>query len=351
MAAPKPAMKFSLGGPKKPTKATLPTDRKRPRNALGEDEEEHTNQGVAITGFADGGVIEHAPTKKEEALVIKALPNRDWREESKRKRQRSGLPGGGQVNGEVTEEEIRAKTAKVIEFGLTVTRKEDKPTEESGDTVMEDVSVEEPAGTTTTDGPGKKGENDEITDEAAVQALLEGRPADTDLVIARTEEEAFERDIHTAPDAPSLADYEAMPVESFALAYLKGYGYKEGQELDKNNDKKKKETKVPRRPALLGIGAKEDAAVGVELGAWGKGGGGGKGKRKVDESYNPIVMRNRETGETLTEEELQKKLEQQKLVEEEDQRALQRRKRSPSPRDSDYRSERSSRKYKYNDDD
>jgi hypothetical protein len=332
-------MKFSLGV-KKTNDVKLTTDRKRPRALLDDDEEPEIEQPIAITGFADGGVIHKEAVKEEKAPVIRGIPNRDWREESKRKRQRSRMPGAEQ-HAQVSEAEIKEKEAKVMQFGLTVVQKEAR-TDDEGDLVMEE-KVEEAEVV-----PVPKPPPNEINDEAALQAILHGNPVDDEkVIIAATEEEAFERDIQTAPDAPTLDDYEAMPVESFALAYLRGYGYKEGQDLGKEKSgKAAKAVRPARRPALLGIGAKEDAAVGVELGTWGK---ASKGKRKVDEMYNPLVMVNKQTGEKLSEEELQKKLEQQKLLKQEEESG-RRKKRSPSPRDSDYRSEKSSRKITYDDD-
>jgi hypothetical protein len=97
-------------------------------------------------------------------------------------------------------------------------------------------------------------------------------------------------------------------------------GWKEGEESTRKNryasdaptngeNKVKKD--VERRPALLGIGAKSETANGgIELGAWGKadmrkaaygkkgGSGGGDGL------YNPVLLRDKRTGEMVSEEEL-----------------------------------------------
>jgi hypothetical protein len=67
-----------------------------------------------------------------------------------------------------------------------------------------------------------------------------------------------------------------------------------------------------RRPALLGVGAKPASAVGIEIGEWGK---ASRGKNSKQESYNPVVLRNKVTGETLTEEELKVKMEEQDIKE------------------------------------
>ena len=125
-------------------------------------------------------------------------------------------------------------------------------------------------------------------------------------------------DVREAPDAPSLDAYEATPIEGFGAALLRGMGWKDGEEIGKNKGVAAKPKEVKRRPALLGIGAKPEAAVGTEIGAW----GGGKGKkRKEEQTYTPVVLRNKNTGELVTEEELKKKLEAQQLVDEDEKKS------------------------------
>ena len=45
---------------------------------------------------------------------------------------------------------------------------------------------------------------------------------------------------------------------------LRGMGWKDGEEIGRSKNSTSKVKDVKRRPALLGIGAKEEAAVGVE---------------------------------------------------------------------------------------
>ncbi|KAK5004943.1 DNA primase large subunit Spp2 [Cryomyces antarcticus] len=131
----------------------------------------------------------------------------------------------------------------------------------------------------------------------------------------------------------TLAEYEAMPIEEFGAALLRGMGWKDGDPIGKRKGQQAAKPRLlERRPALLGIGAKEEAAVGVELGAWGKGAKGGR----RDQPYTPVILKNAKTGEQLTEEELKAKLEQQKMVESTE--AVQ--KRNLSERDSDRREKR-----------
>ncbi len=165
-------------------------------------------------------------------------------------------------------------------------------------------------------------EKDDLTEEQrlekrALDALLNGKPTDNDLVIPiQAEEDAFLNDVYNAPDAPTLEAYEATPIEGFGAAMLRGMGWKDDDVKDKNGAAVKPQANK-RRPALLGIGAKEEAATGVELGEWGGGKVKGKGK-KVAQSYNPVALRNKRTGELISEEELKAKLENQEMVQDED---------------------------------
>ncbi|OCL08260.1 hypothetical protein AOQ84DRAFT_43977 [Glonium stellatum] len=351
MAEPKPAMKFSLAfGSKKNAgskKAIVPTNLKRPISALNDEEEDNTPKVQEVSHFdaSAGGAIDANAQQSKGPLVIPRRPNRDWREESRRKRQRNTLPaeaqqaqaGGSSANGEKD-----TVNGGGIAYGLTVVEKKEQTDEAPTDKVERNGAPSETTAAETAE-PAPK-----TDDQLALEALLGEKPKSTLVLPAViTEEQAFRRDYDSAPDMSTLEEYEAVPVEEFGAAFLRGMGWKDGEQIGRRRaEQMAKPRLLERRPALLGIGAKEEAAVGVELGEWGK---GMKGKRKVDQSYNPVLLLNKETGEKLTEEELKARMEQQKLVEQE--RTSERRRRSPA-RDSDYRSsEKSSRRHRYDDDD
>ncbi|OCK96744.1 uncharacterized protein K441DRAFT_39499 [Cenococcum geophilum 1.58] len=351
MAEPKPAMKFSLVlGAKKNAgskKTTAPTNLKRPISALNDEEEDNAPKIQEVSHFDAnaGGAIDVNAQQDKGPLVIPRRPNRDWREESRRKRQRNTLQAGAQqarVNGSSANEEKDAVNGGGIAYGLTVVEKEEQQDEDPTDKGEHNRASSEPAAAETTQ-PAPK-----TDDQLALEALLGEKPKSALVLPAVvTEEQAFKRDYDSAPDMATLEEYEAVPVEEFGAAFLRGMGWKDGEQIGRRRaEQTSKPRLLERRPALLGIGAKEEAAVGVELGEWGK---GMKGKRKVDQSYNPVLLLNKETGEKLTEEELKARMEQQKLVEQE--RASERKRRSPA-RDSDHRSsEKSSRRHRYDDDD
>ncbi|KAH7391816.1 DExH-box splicing factor binding site-domain-containing protein [Pyrenochaeta sp. MPI-SDFR-AT-0127] len=340
MAAPKEGgFKMSLGGLKGKAglkagfKASIPPkDAKRPRLALDDDEPDDSNKQQEILGWdaAEGGALEAGGKKgKEGPRIIPALPNRDWRAEARRK-QLAKAPHHQQQNGDVKEPVDEPK----LQYGLTINKKDESKENGIAETIvpepMEDVK-------------------DNLTDEQrlekkALDALLNGKTTDNDLVIpAQNEEDAFLNDLHNAPDAPTLESYEATPIEGFGAALLRGMGWKDGEAIGKNGAAVKQK-EVKRRPAFLGIGAKEEAAAGLELGEW-DGKGKGKGK-KVVQSYNPVTLRNKHTGEIITEDELKAKLESQDLVKEEKPEKERRKSRESDDR----RKRRRDRDYEYDED-
>ncbi|KAB2100811.1 hypothetical protein AG0111_0g11095 [Alternaria gaisen] len=306
MAAPKSGgFKMSLGALKtKPGLKSSPTqkDTKKTKLLLGDDEPDDSNTQQEITGWdaAEGGALDANEKKEKEGpRIIPALPNRDWRAEARRKHLAKAPHQQSQTETK-TVDESKMEEPKV-QYGLTIIKKD-----ESQENGAAEAGAPEPM----------EMKQDNLTEEQrlekkALDALISGKSTDNDLVIpVQTEEDAFLNDVHNAPDAPTLEAYEATPIEGFGAALLRGMGWKDGEEIGKNGVAAKPK-EIKRRPALLGIGAKEEAAIGVELGEWS--GGKSKGK-KVTQTYNPVTLRNKHTGEVITEEELKAKLERQSMI-------------------------------------
>lgn len=283
-----------------------------------------------------------------------AQKNRDWREESRRKRGRGRdlLPAevratkagqqqqqqeGAQeiVNGGVQayglsfvkttvvadgkigadgDGDVRmdvAKSGKVLENRLGPQNLEPQIGEETVKRKTDDeLALEALLG----DGGGRKS-------TMVLPAVVDAPKDDEDAIwdgragTGINEDDAFRIDVASRPDSASLDDYAAVPVEEFGAALLRGMGWKEGEVVGKRKDQVSKPRILERRPALLGIGAKEvPGGVGDEIGAWGR---AAKGRRKVEKSYNPVLLRNAKTGEMVTEEELKVKKEERKREEEE----------------------------------
>ncbi|KAF2769913.1 hypothetical protein EJ03DRAFT_271586 [Teratosphaeria nubilosa] len=287
-----PGGKISLALSKKPAASN---GVKRSHASLREDDEDDYEEGKAqkVSHFdtAAGGAVDESRRRPEDKpLVIVPQANRDWREASKRRKQKNGLPPEAHRDTTASEQMEKELEARKPGFGLNVNKRqtdseEPKVNGEDGQTKSE-MTEEQP------------------DDDLAMDALL-GKTTRTDLVLpAVTEEQAFEQDFHSAPDMATLDDYARVPVEQFGAALLRGMGWKDGQGIGAQKGKRMEKAKVPeRRPALLGIGAKPEAAVAEEMGVWGKAARNG-GEVKI---YNPVLIRDKKTGKTYTEEELQKK--------------------------------------------
>ncbi|KAH7401850.1 DExH-box splicing factor binding site-domain-containing protein, partial [Phaeosphaeria sp. MPI-PUGE-AT-0046c] len=317
MAAPKPGgFKMSLGGLKGkvgPKASSASKDTKRPRLALGDDEEDDTNQQQEISGWdaAEGGAVDIAGKKEKEGpRVIPALPNRDWRNDARRKHL-SKAPHTQAQNGDVAEPVEGGQ----VQYGLTILKKASTPTD-----VAEHPAAAAESAEPMEDVKASLTEEQRL-EQKAMDALINGKTDDDRVIPLQSEEEAFLDEVRNAPDAPTLDSYEATPIEGFGAALLRGMGWKDGDAVGKNGPAQKPK-EVKRRAALLGIGAKEEAGTGVELGDFK--GARGKGK-KVAQAYNPVALRNKVTGEIITEDELKAKLEQQDMVQDEQSKKARRR--------------------------
>ncbi|KAL8843591.1 MAG: hypothetical protein Q9170_000095 [Blastenia crenularia] len=328
----------SLPATKASSASTKPLNpRKRPHSSLNDaDEAESDTEAHAqrspqlVTAFdhsAGGAISVNGSEKAKDPLVIQGLRNRNWREESRRKRgkknllpaevqaQREGT--SGQSLGNVDRDEVSKRSG--LQFVST-------PSEDGdGDVEMKNNGSEEL----------ESAQRTKTADEEALEALMGDGVRKSTLVVpsvpqaadeeghsgyemaGMNEDDHFRSDVASRPDSASLDDYARVPVEEFGLGMLRGMGWKEGEVVGKRKDQISKARVVERRPALLGIGAKEvPGGVGEELGAWGKT-AKRKGPRKVDKTYSPVLLKNSKTGEMLTEEELQAKKEKQKEDEKE----------------------------------
>ncbi|KAI9865947.1 MAG: hypothetical protein M1813_001914 [Trichoglossum hirsutum] len=342
---PSPAKAFSLSlGVSKPRPSPLGrrplapsstlkdgTKRRHISNLSDSEDEDKTgtagrSQLVSAFDHSAGGAIGVDGAEEERGpLVIPSQTNRDWREESLRKRGKNLLPpeaqqaraSGAQTVGHAEDEAINGG---VQAYGLTFVKR----------TIMKDGNVRMVTEQTSESEGQAIQPRAKTEDELALESLMSndrtGRnsnlvlpsleaPQDTLDYNYRmrnshiSEDDAYRLDVASRPDPASLDDYVAVPVEEFGAALLRGMGWKEGDVVGKRKDQISKPRVVERRPALLGIGAKElPGDVGEELGAWGR--GIKKRGRPTDKMYSPVVLKNSKTGEMLTEDELKARKEE-----------------------------------------
>lgn len=295
-----------------------------------------THTGGALT--VDGQSVDDA----KKPLVIPVTGKNNWRDrpgvnvkkgkknllprevQAMQEAERSGqAPAGGEVETE------GPSMAYGLSFAHTTADQEQK-----GDIAGEYQP-------TTNANPPVEASKPLTDDQIALQALIQESKGEverrSDLVIeavkpdddeapARYDEaSSFRTDVASRPEPASLDQYNAIPVEEFGAALLRGMGWKDGQSIGRSDygsssaaDRERtNKPRVPeRRPGFLGIGAKDSSGgkgAEAEFGAWGKSAMRKASRKQGEEKaegantegvYMPVMMRNKKTGEYLTEEEL-----------------------------------------------
>ncbi|KAI9863247.1 MAG: hypothetical protein M1824_000447 [Vezdaea acicularis] len=302
---------------RKPLLPPKASTQKRPHSSLGDDDsdaEDTPPKAEIVLGFdhAVGGAITSSTSKTGKGpLVIPGQKNKDWRQESRKRRGGKALPH----EANAAQAEAVSKEADIVNggpqvYGLTFV----KATTTEDDVPMADSAASE----------AQEPVKSKTDDELALEALMDGTTGRSNLIITSgeqdkgknggdgragygiNEDEAFRADVEARPDSATLDQYAAVPVEEFGMALLRGMGWKEGEVVGKRKGQISKARVVERRPALLGIGAKEMPELnGKEVGVK-------KGIRKTKEVYNPVLLRNSKTGELVTEEELRERKERRR---------------------------------------
>lgn len=306
-----------------------------PHNLQDNDSDGEDDQPPAaeeVTAFdrdAGGAISAHKrETTGKQPLIINVESKNNWQDRA-RQRRKNLLPPEVQAQRAQGEKGATDKKGTAVEvegpsmkYGLTYAQKSENVSSglvepETNHTLEQDTPLNEAQA---------KPPNQ---DDAALQALLneskgENGTKRSDLVIESQdkrdldeevdpgfdETRDFRADVASRPEPASLSDYNAIPVEEFGAALLRGMGWKEGEPVGRGNYSASTATaRVPeRRPGYLGIGAKDvgkSGAAEAELGAWGKG-DMKKSKKPGDGLYTPVLMKNKVTGEMITEDDFNK---------------------------------------------
>ncbi|KAG6837794.1 hypothetical protein H0H93_016162 [Arthromyces matolae] len=229
--------------------------------------------------------------EKDLPLVIPPLQNRDWRDMArKRKTLTQYVPASakamtgedGSVGGLGTRDTINSGPVLV---GLQQLKKASTPVKQEDETATilpeADIKME----------PGAE---DDDEDKAALRAILAGvdGPQQDGPIIdvipsLVSEADAYKQDVQELPDSATLDDYARVPVSQFGAALLRGMGWKEGTAATRKPGKGLVEPYLPEaRPALLGIGAKEQEVL--------DDGSKKKGRSaRPDKKYVPLLKKER----------------------------------------------------------
>jgi hypothetical protein len=231
----------------------------------------------------------HKPNNVDNGpLVIPMMENRDWREMARKRRSANQyVPASaaattgpdGSVGGLGTRDSINSGPAL---SGLQVKQKrvpEQILSTHQADSIDVDVPVEE---------------QKESEDEIALKAVLAGVNGDQntgpaiDLIPPPVSEaDAYKQDVDQLPNSATLDDYARVPVAQFGAALLRGMGWKEGTAASRKPGKGLVQPYLPEaRPALLGIGAKEQEVY--------DDGSKKRGPTRPEKRYVPVIKRDRD---------------------------------------------------------
>lgn len=218
-------------------------------------------------------------------LVIPALKNKDWREVARKRRSVHFIPPSsasqtgkdGSVGGLGTRDTINSGP---VLSGLQIKKKVLEISSDNG-AVQKTEDIEMVAVEENDDQKALRA----IIAEAVGELHQQGPVIDV-IPTPVSEADALKQDVSELPESASLEDYERVPVSQFGAALLRGMGWKEGAAASRKPGKGLVEPYMPvARPALLGIGAKEQEVYDD---------GSNKNKNKHPEKrYVPVVKQGR----------------------------------------------------------
>ncbi|KAJ1044290.1 hypothetical protein NDA11_007536 [Ustilago hordei] len=250
-----------------------------PQNGLSSQKEE-------IVSFSrDGAQPPRASPKPAATLIIPVASNLDWRQDRKqrlgmlsnlqslgplvsmRRGGSSAVPGAGTSSKSKVNLDADAINTKEQKRGLELPtsrlRQDEAAEHSSADASTSDPLASTEAPTTTSQEAG--------THQEALKALLAGQGVGTSntgeplIIPQQSDPEMLQHDIHSRPEAPTLDDYAATPIDQFGMALLRGMGWKEGMGAGKGGKGPQQAVEPKKRAALLGLGAKERPAGSTSL--------------------------------------------------------------------------------------
>jgi hypothetical protein len=269
------------------------TDNGRKYEPDSSDDEDDRLEDELITSFNKFGaqrVNGKKPKTKAPTgpLVIPSKPNPDWQEAARKRRAgaarfipdsaKASTGEDGSVGGLGTRDTINSgPQLSGIQFGSKKV-KVDTSTASIGEETNMMVEVRT-----------KIDIAEETEDQKALRVLLAGdmdsTPQIDSIPIPPSETDALQQDVADLPDVATIDDYARVPITAFGAAMLRGMGWVDGGAVTSLERAKKNalvEPYLPKsRPALLGIGAKEQEVLDD---------GSKKKTRRGDEKrYIPVV--------------------------------------------------------------
>ena len=209
----------------------------------------------------------------------------------------SAVPGAGTSSKSTVDLDADAinteEQKRGLEFRTSRPRQDEAAEHSSADASTLDPLASTEAPTTTSEEAG--------TDQEALKALLAGEGVGTSntgeplIILQESDPEMLQHDIDSRPEAPTLDDYAATPIDQFGMALLRGMGWKEGMGAGKGGKGPQQAAEPKKRSALLGLGAKERPAGSTSL-LSSSSSRRHKPKDRRDYKYVPVIKRDSQGG-------------------------------------------------------
>lgn len=260
-----PATSKSLSAGKKPgqSQSTSSLGKRARPHALGDDsdsdgEDEHYGRHEAVTTIGANSKQDGSQRRDNKVartgsntLVIACQTEGAWKASA---RAQTGGPPHEREQKNRSQSQTRetepADHDKQIKWGLTLTKKpacEGSPSTEEH-SAMSDGEAHDPdeeRGITKT------------ADQRAMDALLgNDEKKKENMVISSVDapQDELQAAVAAAGEVSTIEEYDQIPDGEFGMAMLRGMGYKDTKQSTKPKE-------IKRRPALLGLGAKEDEEI------------------------------------------------------------------------------------------
>ncbi|KAJ9479578.1 G-patch domain-containing protein [Pseudozyma hubeiensis] len=266
-----------------------------------------------IVSFGRDGAKGRRPSPKPTApRVIPVVSNLDWRQDRKerlgrasniqalgplvsmRRADSTAVPGSASGTHDNSDTNTDAINTEAQKRGLELRQPRSSRQDASSQKEVPEHAhrVEEPNASA---APLSNNTNAADTDEEALKALLAGQDVGSSgsgeplIIQQESESELLQHDIDSRPEAPTLDDYAATPIDQFGMALLRGMGWKEGMGAGKGGKGPQQAAEPKKRAALLGLGAKERPGAASSLPASSSSSRSYRPKDKRDYKYVPVA--------------------------------------------------------------
>lgn len=301
------------------SKARQPIGRPRAFDDSDDDDAAHNGSSSSrrqeeIVSFGRDGAKGRRPSPKPTApRVIPVVSNLDWRQDRKerlgrasnlqalgplvsmRRADSTAVPGSASETRDNRDPNTDAINTEVQKRGLELRQPKSSGQDASSQNRTPEHADRVEIPNASAAPLSNNNTNAADTHEEALKALLAGQGVGSSgsgeplIIQQESESELLQHDIDSRPEAPTLEDYAATPIDQFGMALLRGMGWKEGMGAGKGGKGPQQAAEPKKRAALLGLGAKERPGAASSLPASSSSSRSYRPKDRRDYKYIPVA--------------------------------------------------------------